>query len=78
MSLLTLSSPDGSTPRTRRSLLIRLGVVAGGLALAGADEVTARRARRRGHRKNRNKKSETSISTPGQPGQPGTPGTVPE
>jgi hypothetical protein len=78
MSLPTPSTPDGRNLRTRRSLLISLGVVAGSLALVGADNVTARRVRRRGDRRTRNKKSETSISTPGQPGQPGTPGTVPE
>jgi nucleoid-associated protein YgaU len=78
MSSPALSSPHGRNLRTRRSLLISLGVIAGGLALIGADDATARRVRRRGTRKNRNKKSETSISTPGQPGQPGTPGTIPE
>lgn len=63
---------------TRRHLLVALTVATGGLALAGVDDIAARRVRRRSHRgrrRNRNKKSETSISTPGQPGTPGTPGT---
>ena len=78
MSSPVPSAPDGRSLRTRRSLLISLGVVASGLALLGPDDATARRVRRRNKRKNSNKKSETSISTPGEPGQPGTPGTVPE